>query len=414
MPASVLPAPILLTLAIGANALAAGDYNVTVEAGNHNRRSTPIVVELPAELSDVEHLELLAEESPSPLPVQRLPAKPARAMFVLRESLPAGESRSYRLRASPPGPIDSTSEPAVRCQRTEVGLRIDLRGNPALQYNTTVIEPPAGIDRVYRRSGHIHPVWTPGGRIVTEEFPEDHPHQHGIFNAWVNTTFQGRAVDFWNQAGETGRVEHVALESSSDGNVFAQFRAQLRHSDLTDPDGPHPVLDEQMLVRTFNVPRGYLFDVESRQTCVANSPLIINEYHYGGMAWRGAAGWLGQPEHDFLTSDGKTRADGNHTRPVWVAAHGLVDGEPCAIVVFGHPENFRHPQPVRLHPSKPYFVFTPPVLGEFSIEPGAEYVARYRYLVHDGPVNPEWYDRIWQDIADPPMVRVLAAGAANR
>jgi hypothetical protein len=413
MRASIRPAPILVTLSMAAHAIAADDYRVTVEAGEHDRLSTPIILELPADLSGDEDLELLADDSRNPLPMQRLPGAPARAMFVLEERLIAGESRSYRLRPLTPAP-HATSEPVADCRRTEVGLRINLRGSPMLQYNTEVIEPPAGIDGVYRRSGHIHPVSTPAGRVVTEEFPEDHPHQHGIFNAWVNTHFEGRAVDFWNQAGETGRVEHVAVESINDGNVFAQFRARLRHSDLTHPDGPHAVLDEQMLVRAFNVPQGFLFDIESRQVCVAEAPLIINEYHYGGMAWRGADGWLGQPEHDFLTSEGKTRTDGNHTRPVWVAAHGLVDGEPCAIVIFGHPENFRHPQPVRLHPSKPYFVFTPPVLGEFSIEPGAEYVARYRYLVHDGPVNPVRYDRIWQDMADPPAVRVLAAGAANR
>lgn len=384
-------------------------YVVEVDAGDHDRQATPVVVELPAAVNDVDHLGLQSPDGGSLLPLQRLPGESSRAVFILTEPLAAGETRSYRLVTSAGPRAAPAGAPPVRCVPTATAIRIDLGGHPVLQYNTAVVEPPAGIDPLFRRSGHIHPVFTPAGRIVTEEFPADHAHQHGIFNAWVNTTFEGRPVDFWNQAARSGRVEHVGIDTSQDGNVFAQFIAELRHSALNGPDGVQPVLQEHMLVRAWNVPDGHLFDIESREVDVADAPLIINEYHYGGMAFRGAAGWLGQPEHDFLTSEGGTRADGNHTRPVWVAAHGLVQGQPCTIVVFGHPRNFRHPQPVRLHPEKPYFVFTPPVLGEFSIEPGSEYVSRYRYLVHDGTLDPDWYDRVWCDIADPPTVRVAAA-----
>jgi hypothetical protein len=56
---------------------------------------------------------------------------------------------------------------------------------------------------------------------------------------------------------------------------------------------------------------------------------------------------------------------------------------------------------VRLHPDKPYFVFTPSVLGAFEIKPGDEYVSRYRYVVHDGPPDAQLYDRIWTDYAEP-------------
>jgi hypothetical protein len=273
-----------------------------------------------------------------------------------------------------------------------------VQGRPVLQYNTAVVEPPEGIDPVFRRSGHIHPVWTPAGRIVTDEFPLDHPHQHGLFAAWVNTTFEGRNVDFWNQKGRTGNVEHVKVDDVVSGDVFGGFTVTLRHLDLTAPGGPKPVLKERWTVRVYDVndkvktpadqpvapPDRCLFDIESVQTCIADAPLVLNEYHYGGMAFRGSGQWFHRPEHDFLTSEGRTRADGNHTRPNWVSAHGPVDGAPCGVTFFCHAENFRAPHPVRLHPDKPYFVFTPPVLGEFRIEPGEEYVSRYRVLVHDG------------------------------
>jgi hypothetical protein len=70
----------------------------------------------------------------------------------------------------------------------------------------------------------------------------------------------------------------------------------------------------------------------------------------------------------------------------------------------GHSQNFRAPQPVRLHPGKPYFCFAPMILGDFAIEPGKPYVSRYRYYLHTGEPDQAVNERIWNDYADPPQV----------
>ena len=132
----------------------------------------------------------------------------------------------------------------------------------------------------------------------------------------------------------------------------------------------------------------------------------MEEYHYGGMSFRGREEWLGEVASRFLTSDGKTRANGNHTRPHWVAIEGLIDGSPCAVAIMGHPNNFRHPEPVRLHPNKPYFVFTPPQLGKFELRPGDEFAARYRYFVTDALADPTSINAVWNAYRDPPKTRV--------
>ena len=82
----------------------------------------------------------------------------------------------------------------------------------------------------------------------------------------------------------------------------------------------------------------------------------------------------------------------------------------CGVTVLDHPGNFRFPQPVRLHPNKPYFCFAPMVLGEFEISPGHPYTSRYRLYVHDGPPDAADIERLWNDYAAPPVVRVVAAG----
>jgi hypothetical protein len=50
--------------------------------------------------------------------------------------------------------------------------------------------------------------------------------------------------------------------------------------------------------------------------------------------------------------------------------------------------------------------FVPSLLGEWTMEPGKDYVFRYRFLVHDGKPSVEQIERIWQDYAEPPEVKV--------
>jgi hypothetical protein len=114
---------------------------------------------------------------------------------------------------------------------------------------------------------------------------------------------------------------------------------------------------------------------------------------------------------DFLTSEGKNRATGNHTRPNWVDLAGEVSGQPAGVALLDHPANFGFPQPVRLHPNKPYFCFAPMVLDRFEIVPGQEYVSHYRFVVHDGMPDVRELERRWHDYAEPPAVRMVSEPA---
>jgi hypothetical protein len=112
----------------------------------------------------------------------------------------------------------------------------------------------------------------------------------------------------------------------------------------------------------------------------------------------------------FLTSEGKDRGSGNHSRPDWVSAYGPIDESHATITVMANPANPRHPCAVRLHPTKPYFCFAPMVAGEFQIRPGEEYVSRYRFCIYDGRPDLERNRALWADYSDPPLIAVEAAG----
>ncbi len=143
------------------------------------------------------------------------------------------------------------------------------------------------------------------------------------------------------------------------------------------------------------------------QSANTAQPLILPEYHYGGVGFRAHADWANPDSINFLTSEGLGR-EANETRPNWVHAGGYTDGDLAGITMMDHPSNFRFPQPVRIHPSHPYFVYAPQQLGEMRIEPGSPYIAQYRFVTYDGEPNPEELNRIWNDYAYPPAVTVEA------
>lgn len=273
-------------------------------------------------------------------------------------------------------------------------LTLSSDGAPLLRYNAQYIESPKPEAPWYGRSGFIHPVYTPSGRIVTDDFPSDHLHQHGLMFAWTSAHVDGRHIDFWNSADRTGRVEHAeTIESSNDS-----LTVELHHvDDSTEP--PRVVLHETWQIRRVPHESMTVFDLRSTQTCVMDQPLKIAKYHYGAMCVRGAADWV-DGRARIRTSAGKDRVEGNHTRPRWVSMQGEVDGATCGIAAMGHPDNFRAPQPVRLHPQMPYFCFAPMVAGDFAIEPDQPYISRFRFVAFDGQPEADQLNALWRDFSD--------------
>ncbi|EMI15799.1 hypothetical protein RMSM_07269 [Rhodopirellula maiorica SM1] len=320
--------------------------------------------------------------------------------------------------------VFAQSEPAmiVQCTESPQSIDVTVHGKPVLTYNKAFQEPPEGMDPIYRRSGYIHPLYTPSGRMVTGDFAPDHAHQHALFGAFVNTTFQGKRVDFWNQHKRTGNVSHHKVIEVHSGNDVGGFTVELLHEAFTTADPPTPVLKEQWKVQVHaTTSPGFVIDIQSTITCIVESPLTINPYHYGGMAFRGNNQWvtaesekamnaylkateagekrtapdLDVARHQFLTSKGERRFEGNGSHVKWVDLSGRVDDKLCGAAMLSHRENFRFPQAVRLHPSKPYFCFAPMVDGEFTLEPNETFASHYRYIAHDDAPDTAAIEQAW-------------------
>jgi hypothetical protein len=98
-----------------------------------------------------------------------------------------------------------------------------------------------------------------------------------------------------------------------------------------------------------------------------------------------------------LTSEGETdRKKVNESRAKWAWVGGSVDGQVAGVALLGHPDNYRFPQPVRLHPGEPFFCYAPQQLGDMEIKPGMPYVSRFRMIVADGQPSREDVEGWWK------------------
>ncbi|MDH4197748.1 MAG: PmoA family protein, partial [Candidatus Aminicenantes bacterium] len=68
---------------------------------------------------------------------------------------------------------------------------------------------PAGADPKYMRSCYIHPLFGPDGRVLTDDFPADHLHHHGVFWTWPVVRTRGRDTQTWHPATPSLRQHFV-------------------------------------------------------------------------------------------------------------------------------------------------------------------------------------------------------------
>jgi hypothetical protein len=375
-------------------------FTLTFNAGETDRNQSIIQFTFPNGISpQVGEWELVNRETGATIPLQKV--NDAEAVFILDQPLAADTERKYTLR------LAKETKTTIQAVNNEQDLELMTGEKPLLTYNIATDCPPEDQPEYYCRSGYIHPIYSAGGAVVTDGFPVGHVHQHGLFFAWVNTTFRGDFTDFWNQQIETGTAAHQALTFTTSGSVFTGFSSQLQQISLKHG----PVLDERWDLTAYDLGDYYVFDLISTQENITNDTLYINKYSYGGLGIRGNRLWNRadslsfQQDARFLTSEGKTRIEANHSRPRWTAMYGETEKGIAGIAVFDHPENFRHPQPVRVHPEMPYFCLAPMVEAAMYIAPGATYESHYRIVTFDGPPNAKRLEAMWMEYAKPPVVQ---------
>ncbi len=123
-----------------------------------------------------------------------------RLLAVIPPRADAGATRRFTLlpRKVPAGENVFQWKPT-----SDTSLGLYQSGRPVLVYNFGLItneKVPAGDSR-RSRACYVHPVWGLNGEVLTDDFPKDHYHHHGIFWTWPHVEIEGKEHDLWADQG---------------------------------------------------------------------------------------------------------------------------------------------------------------------------------------------------------------------
>ncbi|MDR1859302.1 MAG: PmoA family protein [Bacteroidales bacterium] len=399
-------------MSISYQVVAQSDVRFTVLAGDYARRDCPMSVDLSGlglELQNkVPQLSLVDKKSETPVPCQLEAESSARLWFIVSGEMQKGAVRSYVLRL-----LDSVAVvPAgVRVSRNDEAVTLMLDGKPLLRYQYREVLPPEGIDPLFRRSGFIHPLWSPAGDVLTRIQAPDHYHHYGLWGPWTKTHINGREVDFWNLNSGQGTVRFADFLSMTEGCVYSGFSALQQHIDFGNKGADQIALNEMLNIRVWNLDGQIrLLDYTSILNCPLASGILLDAYRYGGgIGFRATEHW-NRDNSITLTSEGLDRKQADGTRARWCVIEGELPGGRGGILFMSHPSNREFPEPMRVWPEDAnqrgdvYFEFTPIRHKEWRLQRGKNYSQRYRLLLYNGKLSKEDAERYWSEFAYPPQV----------
>ncbi len=291
-------------------------------------------------------------------------------------------------------------------------LYLSSNGKDLLGFQYATHYPPQGIDTFYKRSGYIHPLYTPHGQLLTWINAPDHYHHYGIWNPWTKILYRGKEYDLWNLADRKGTVSFEDFTSVKNNKKTAAFTARLDHiiNTGTKENFIEKIIMKENQTIVFYTPGKnkdhYFLDMTIELVPVTDSPIILKEYRYGGLGWRATSEW-DKNNSTVLTSQDLPRSKADGSLAKWVLAEGKLGNERGGMIWFSHPDNFNHPEPLRVWPEDTnggrgdlFINFSPTKNKDWKLEPGKKYVLKYRMLIYNGsPLQSETIEKLWQQFS---------------
>ena len=301
----------------------------------------------------------------------------------------------------------------LQTKNEDGSLTIENETRNLVRYVYKTVMPPVNVDTAFKKSGFIHPLWSPGGQVLTRIQAPDHYHHYGIWDSWAHTMFEGDSIDFWNLRDKKGTVRCANVLSATGGSVFGQIQV-LEEYVVFKKNRTNKVAIKQMeTVRVYqpNDPSYYIMDITLDMSCATSSPVLLQTYRYGGLGWRTTEQW-NKDNCDVLTSEGKTRKDADGSKEKWIMVQGNVDNDYAGAIMMSNPSNFNHPEPLRIWAVSAnsrgdmYANFTPIKTKDWLLIPGQTYALNYRFIVFNGHFTKEKAESAWQNYSAVPKITI--------
>jgi hypothetical protein len=375
-------------------------WEITVQAGSVAREAQMLNLQLPAK-PPVK--SALVREAKGALVPSQIEGDGQLAFRI--KAMKEGSQATYLVEEEEVKP----SKGGVLAVQDRNGVKLTVDGKPIVVYQTQ--RQARGIALEYLRNGYLHPLYSPAGVVVTDDYPKGKPYQHGIWSGWQKVAFGESHPDFWDMGRKKGRVTMESAGPLWGGPLLGGFIAHQYFTDLDSRRGT-TALSEGWRVTAFREAGKtpyFVVDLEARQEAL-NDQVILGENPFGGITLRGNSNWQGSGNSMFLTSEGQARVAAQGATAHWCYLGGKSGGKQAGVAVLSHPKNAKLPEAVFIDPEDPVMGFSPVKNGPITVQSGQPLKLRYRFVVLDGKPDSKLFDRLWNDFADPPTSSLRQLG----
>jgi hypothetical protein len=241
---------------------------------------------------------------------------------------------------------------------------------------------PEGLDPKHARSCYIHPLFSLDGKILTDNFPKDHLHHHGVFWTWPVVRTRGQDTQTWHTVNPSLRQHFVRWLK----RLVENRTATLIVENVWKLDSKEVVAKETVSLKVH--PRndvGRAIDLELRIQAVGG-PLELHgapdqNKGYGGLSLRGAPMFNGAA----LTTDlGPLKEDSTNVPFRWAD----LSTEQLGVSIFVSPGHPGFPTTWLIRNSYAGFLNASwPGLRTVVLQPEKPVTLNYRLYIHRGDVR---------------------------
>ena len=392
---------------------ASTSFDITVDAGRHERKNTPVRVQIPAARTGGERFASATLTGPDgqSIPAQwtgpSLTSEAAGELHFILPHLKAGGSLRLKASLSSQSPA---SVPGFRW-RDQSGHHTDLlfgeRRIVTYHYERLDESTPASRVRTYKV---FHHVYSPDGeRIITNGLNEDpkvhSPHHRGIFYGFNRISYgDNRKADTWHCI-DGASQQHERFLASEEGPVLARHRMLIRWHGKDEA-----FAEEERELTIYNVTGGHLIEFASRLRSSAGRVRIDGDPQHAGFQFRAhndVDAFTAQEtifvRPDGMGKPGETRNWEPATRkgPVnmpWNGMSFVLGGKRYTVAYLDRPEN---PKEARFS-EREYGRFGS--YFEYTIEKDKPLVVNYRLWLQDGLMKPEEIAALSRNFVEPAQV----------
>lgn len=277
--------------------------------------------------------------------------------------------------------------------KTDEGVEILENDKKVLFYQRR----PKSLDGKYERASYVHPLYDLNENVLTEDFPEDHPHHRGIFWAWHQIVLNGK------QIGDGWMCENTSWEPSKleikKNHGFVMLQSEVLWKVVLQNKSSTAIVKENTKITVYRSTGKYrAIDFEIQLSGLADSLEIggsDDAKGYGGFSWR-----LKLPNNISFVSENKEviPQDTAIEAGPWMDFSGSFDNESSqrtGVAVFINPSNAG---------SKQLWILRKKGSMQNNPYPGRKPIAltknglrlKYRVIIHNADMGNDELQKLYQ------------------